>query len=197
MPRPWTAAPAGGPALSRRAVLTGLVGAAAAATVFTASGPASAAIPRIPSSPGRLRLHNLHTGDTVDVTFREKGRYVPDALAELNTVLRDHRTGDVHDMDPSLFDVLVDLARAVDNPKGRFNIISGYRSPKTNAMLAANSGGVAKKSLHMQGMAIDIAQDGTSLKHLRNAAIGLKRGGVGYYPRSGFVHVDTGRVRSW
>ncbi|SOD96676.1 DUF882 domain-containing protein [Caenispirillum bisanense] len=197
MLRPRTAAPQGGPAPSRRAVLTGLLGAAAAATVFSATGPASAAVPRIPSAPGRLRFHNLHTGDTVDVTYREKGRYLPDALEELNTVLRDHRTGDVHDMDPSLFDILVDLARAVDNPKGRFNIISGYRSPRTNAMLASASGGVAKKSLHMQGMAIDIALDGTSLKYVRKAGIALQRGGVGYYPKSGFVHLDTGRVRSW
>lgn len=197
MPRPWTAAPAGGPAPSRRAVLTGLLGAAAAATVFTAAGPASAAVPRIPTRPGRLRFHNLHTGDMVDVTYRENGRYLPDALAELNHVLRDHRTGDVHPIDPNLFDVLVDLSRAVDSQNGRFDIISGYRSPKTNAMLAANSGGVARKSLHMQGLAIDLALPGTELKYLRQAAIGLKRGGVGYYPKSGFVHVDTGRVRSW
>lgn len=197
MPRPWTAAPAGGPALSRRGVLTGLFGAAAAATVLGTAGPASAAIPRIPMSPGRLRFKNLHTGDMVDVTYRENGRYLPDALAELNHVLRDHRTGDVYDMDPALFDILVDIADAVGNPGSRFNIISGYRSPKTNAMLASNSGGVARKSLHMQGLAIDVSLDGTELGHLRDAGKALKRGGVGYYPKSGFVHLDTGRVRSW
>ncbi|GAA0569103.1 DUF882 domain-containing protein [Caenispirillum bisanense] len=197
MLRPWTAARSGGSALSRRAVLTGLAGLAAAATFVTATGPASAAIPRIPSSPGRLRFNNLHTGETLDVTYREKGTYLPDALSEMNRILRDHRTGDVHEIDPALFDILVDLSRAVDKPKGTFNIISGYRSPKTNAMLASASGGVAKRSLHMDGMAIDISMDGAGLKHLRDAAIGLQRGGVGFYPKSGFVHVDTGRVRSW
>lgn len=196
MPRLWTA-PAGGPDVSRRRVLTGLLGAAAATTAFAVTGPAHAAYPRIPLSPGRLRFNNLHTGEVLDVTYREGGAYLPDALSEINTILRDHRTGDVHPMDPELMDLLTDLARAVDKPVGRFNIISGYRSPKTNAKLAAKSNGVAKKSYHMRGMAIDVSMDGVPLTDLHRAALALKRGGVGDYPKSGFIHVDTGRVRSW
>ena len=110
--------------------------------------------------------------------------------------LRDHRTGDVHPIDPQLLDLLTHLQQSVDSARA-FEVISGYRSPKTNAMLASNSGGVARKSLHMQGMAIDIRLPGKRLKDLRAAALSLEAGGVGYYPSSDFVHVATGRVRSW
>lgn len=196
MPRLWTASR--GPEVSRRGVLTGLIGAAAATAVFTTPFQAAqAAYPRIPTGVGRLRFNNLHTGETLDVTYREGGKYLSDALSEINAVLRDHRTGDVHPMDPDLMDLLTDLARAVGRPDGRFNIISGYRSPKTNAKLASASGGVAKKSYHMKGMAIDVSMDGVALTDLHKAALSLKRGGVGDYPRSGFIHVDTGRVRNW
>lgn len=194
----YQTARAAGPDVSRRRVLTGLVGAAAATAVLPAlSTPAIAAYPRIPADVGRLKFNNLHTGEVLDVTFREKGSYLPDALSEINHVLRDHRTGDVAPMDPGLMDLLSDLARRIERPTGTFNIISGYRSPKTNAKLASRSGGVARKSYHMRGMAIDISMDGTELTHLHRAALRMERGGVGDYPRSGFIHVDTGPVRSW
>ncbi|WP_201448354.1 DUF882 domain-containing protein [Caenispirillum salinarum] len=184
--------------MSRRRVLTGLVGAAAATAVLPAlSTPAIAAVPRIPADVGRLKFKNLHTGEMLDVTYREEGHYLPDALGEINHILRDHRTGDIYEMDRELMDLLTDLAASVDRPMGTFNIISGYRSPKTNATLAAKSNGVARKSYHMRGMAIDVSMDGVDLMDLHKAALRLKRGGVGDYPRSGFIHVDTGRVRSW
>lgn len=189
---------AAGPDVSRRRALAGLAGVATAAVILPAlSTPAIAAYPRISEDIGRLKLNNLHTGEALDVVYREKDRYLPDALSEINYVLRDHRTGDIHDMDPALMDLLTDLARRIDRPTGTFNIISGYRSPKTNAKLAAKSNGVAKKSYHMRGMAIDVSMDGTELMNLHKAALHLKRGGVGAYPRSGFIHVDTGPVRSW
>jgi uncharacterized protein YcbK (DUF882 family) len=119
-----------------------------------------------------------------------------ESLREINHLLRDHRTGDTVQMDRELLDLLYSLQHKVESKK-EFQVISGYRSPKTNAMLRSKSSGVAKKSLHMQGKAIDIRLPGTSLKNLRKAAVALKSGGVGYYPNSNFVHVDTGRVRYW
>jgi uncharacterized protein YcbK (DUF882 family) len=141
-------------------------------------------------------LHNLHTGESLQAIYWEEGRYVPDALAAVNKVLRDFRTGDQHQMDPGLLDLLDTLNRKVE-ARGPFQIISGYRSPKTNAMLHERSDGVAAKSLHMQGMAMDIRLDGVALDHLHKAALDTARGGVGYYPTSNFVHVDVGRVRQW
>ncbi len=121
---------------------------------------------------------------------------MPEALADINHILRDHRTNDVLPMQLPLLDLLYTLHGVLAVPRP-FQIISGYRSPKTNALLAANSGGVAKHSLHMQGMAVDIHVEGVPLDQLRRAAIGLQTGGVGYYPASGFVHVDIGRARHW
>jgi len=143
-----------------------------------------------------LSLRNLHTGEKLRATFWAQGAYIGDELRAVNRVLRDHRSGDVHPMDPKLLDVLYLLQQSVA-VKGAFHIISGYRSPATNQKLRANSNGVAKKSLHMQGKAIDIRLPGCELKHLRDAALALKAGGVGYYPDSNFIHVDTGRVRRW
>jgi uncharacterized protein YcbK (DUF882 family) len=111
-------------------------------------------------------------------------------------ILRDHRTGDVHDMDQGLLDLLYLLQTRVES-RQTFQIISGYRSPKTNAMLSGKSKGVAKRSYHMQGKAIDIRLNGCDLKQLHKAALSLKAGGVGYYPSSDFIHVDVGRVRRW
>lgn len=145
----------------------------------------------------RLAFVNTHTGESLDVVYREGPHYLGDALAEIDRVLRDHRSGDVHEIDRALLDQLVQL-RALLGVGGRpFHVISGYRSPRTNAMLAARSNGVATKSLHLQGRAIDIRMPGVELGALRRAALSLQAGGVGYYARSDFVHLDTGRVRRW
>lgn len=146
--------------------------------------------------PRRVALHNLHTGETLDAVYYDAGRYVPDALAAVNKVLRDFRTGDVHPMRPELLDLLHTLTAKVDSARP-IEIISGYRSPESNAMLHETTSGVASKSLHTQGMATDIRIQGVQLSHLHKAALGLQRGGVGYYPSSDFVHVDVGPVRRW
>lgn len=182
--------------LSRRQLLFGFAagaGALAAAPAFAGlSKPANISLSPVRS----LSFANLHTGETLkQVTYFEYGNYIPDALTEINHLLRDHRTGTATKMDPKLLDLLHMLHRKLDSG-ARFDIISGYRSPKTNAMLANRSGGVAKKSLHMQGKAIDLKLADRSLTSIRDAAKSLKSGGVGHYSGQ-FVHVDTGRVRSW
>lgn len=149
-----------------------------------------------PRGEARLSFHNLHTGESLHTVYREKGRYVTGALEEINTFLRDFRTGDIHRIDPKLLDLLAALRNAT-GARGPFQVISGYRSPATNAMLRAHGSGVAKHSLHMAGQAIDIRHHRVDTVTLRKAALKLGRGGVGYYARSNFVHVDTGRVRWW
>ena len=146
--------------------------------------------------PRRAILHNLHTGDTFDEVYFEGGRYVPQALAEAMRVLRDWRTGEEHIIEPGLFDALhaISLKLETDRP---FQIISGYRSPKTNAALHARSSGVASQSQHMLGKAVDVRLQGVDLCNLHKAALAVSAGGVGYYPKSDFVHVDVGRVRQW
>lgn len=144
----------------------------------------------------QLAFRNLHTGESLKATFWEDGNYISDELVAVNRVLRDHRTGDVHPMDPQLLDMLYLLQQSV-GVGGAYHIISGYRSPASNEKLRTKSGGVAKRSLHMQGKAVDIRLPGCQLRHLRNAALELKAGGVGYYAKSDFIHVDTGRVRRW
>ena len=143
-----------------------------------------------------LSFKNLHTGESLQATIWAQGRYLEDELQAVNRVLRDHRSGEVHPIDPKLLDMLYALQHSV-GVAGPFHIISGYRSPATNQKLRAKNGGVAKKSLHMQGRAIDVCLPGCDLKALRDAALALKAGGVGYYARSGFIHLDTGRVRRW
>jgi uncharacterized protein YcbK (DUF882 family) len=144
----------------------------------------------------RLGFANLHTGETLNVAYWEHGAYLPDALGAVNHVLRDFRTGDVHAIEPKLLDLLVMLSGKVATRES-FQVISGYRSPATNAALHELSSGVASKSLHMEGKAIDIRLAGVPLTGLRDAALGLGVGGVGYYPTSDFVHVDVGRPRRW
>ncbi len=173
--------------LDRRRVLAAGLGLAAPALGATA---ASASVPR------SLSVLNLHTGERIAATYFEAGRYLPDALAALDRVLRDHRTGEVHPMSPGLIDLVAGLAGRFGQPDA-VQVISGYRSPASNAALHARSSGVATKSLHMQGMAMDIRISGVPLPRLRDAALALGRGGVGYYPDSDFVHVDVGRVRRW
>lgn len=144
-----------------------------------------------------LSLLNTHTGDKLDkVVYWERGDYLHDALQHINYVLRDHRTDQVHSIDPITLDLMAAISRKLD--VGRpFEIISGYRSPQTNNALRKKSSGVAKNSYHMQGKAVDLRLPGVSLKSLRKAALELRMGGVGYYPKSAFVHLDSGRVRSW
>ena len=144
----------------------------------------------------QLAFYNLHTGEKLSTTYWADGEYIAEELQNLHYLLRDHRTGEVQDMDKNLLDLLYVLQQQVDKA-GTYHIISGYRSPKTNAKLRQHSNGVAKRSLHMQGKAIDVRLPGVQLKHLRQAALQLKAGGVGYYPKSNFVHIDTGRPRFW
>ena len=151
------------------------------------------------TDPRRVKFHNLHTDEKLDAVYWEDGHYVPDALHAVNHVLRDFRTGDTHMMDPGLLDLLV-AVQAKTETRSPFYVISGYRSPQTNSMLRAEGGeatGVAKKSMHLEGKAIDLRLADVQLSHLHNAALSLGGGGVGYYPTSDFVHMDVGAVRQW
>lgn len=144
----------------------------------------------------KLSFYNLHTSEKLSLSYFENGKYDLAALGELNHFLRDFRTGDEHAINPLLYDQLHRLQAMVDTP-GAFHVISGYRSPKTNNSLHDHSDGVAKHSLHMQGCAIDIRLPGKDLAHLHKAALAMNAGGVGYYPSSDFIHLDTGHVRHW
>ena len=143
-----------------------------------------------------LYFYNLHTGENLKTVYWSRGKYISEALVEINYILRDHRSGEIESIDKRLLDLLYTLGKRLEI-KEPFNIVSGYRSPSTNALLHRRSSGVAKGSLHQKGKAVDIRAPGCELSSLRNAAIALKGGGVGYYPRSNFVHVDVGRVRYW
>lgn len=143
-----------------------------------------------------VRLANVHTGESFSGEYWADGQYSPDAFREIKHLMRDYRTGERFPIDPRLMDVLFVLQHRLHNYNG-FEVFSGYRSPATNAWLRRSSHGVAKQSLHMQGQAVDICLPGVRLASLHNAALNLRAGGVGYYPSSDFVHVDTGRVRSW
>ena len=174
--------------LSRRDLLA----AVAAAAALQLAPKTYAATPRA------LAFYHTHTGERLSVTYVENGVPIPEALAEISHFLRDFRTGDVHPVDPHLLDVLYALrTRAGD--RGTYEIISAYRSPRTNEMLRSRNGksGVAKRSLHMEGKAIDVRLTGVRTIRLRREALALHAGGVGYYAESDFVHVDTGRVRQW
>lgn len=143
-----------------------------------------------------VRLDHLHTGEKLDIVYFAEGNYVADALAAVNHFLRDFRTGDVGRIDAALLDQLARLAAATGSRRP-FEVISGYRSMVTNEALRRHSGGVASNSLHTRGQAIDIRLADVPLDTLRAAARSLRAGGVGFYPASNFVHVDTGRVRFW
>ncbi|MCK9604855.1 MAG: DUF882 domain-containing protein [Methylomonas sp.] len=179
--------------LSRRRFIRHL----ACGSLLTLGSPviAQAAKAHFPSHKS-LAFEILNTGDKLKLTYFEKGRYISSALSEIDYLLRDYRSGDVHRIDPHLLDQLHDLKLMLGAHRP-FEIICGYRSPFTNANLRKHKSGVANNSLHMQGRAIDIRLDGYDTKHLRNAAISLHRGGVGYYPKSDFVHLDTGKFRTW
>ena len=170
-----------------------------AAATLAAGGRALAEAPAsliADNGPRSVAFHNLHTGESLNAIYWDNGCYVPDALQAVNKVLRDYRSGDEHDMDPGLLDLLNTVHGKV-GAKSPFQVISGYRSPKTNAIMHEHSHGVASGSLHMQGMAIDVRVEGVQLDHLHKAALDLGRGGVGLYPTSNFVHMDVGRVRRW
>lgn len=143
-----------------------------------------------------LSFYNTHTGETARSVFWADGQYIPSGLAEINKVLRDHRSGEIAPIDPRLL-TLLDQVTSIIRPGSTLHVISGFRSAHTNQLLAQQSGGVAKRSLHMDGKAIDIRIPGLPLTQLRDCALGLRCGGVGFYAQSQFVHLDTGRVRSW
>jgi uncharacterized protein YcbK (DUF882 family) len=147
----------------------------------------------------RLRFFHTHTGERLDVVYRRDDQYIPEALDELDHYLRDHRTGDMRHFDPRLFDLLYDLTASLGDSDGEIDVICGYRTPRSNEFLRTRSPhtGVALHSLHMQAEAIDIRLPGIPTSELRDAALRLHRGGVGYYGSSDFVHVDVGRVRHW
>lgn len=145
----------------------------------------------------RLRLYHTHTNEWLDIVYRVGDTYLPDAIDRLDHFLRDHRTGAVYQLDPRLFDLLHDLTVAVQHPETEIDIVCGYRTPWSNEFLRRTTPGVALHSLHMEGEAIDIRIPGVPTAELRDAALSLHRGGVGYYPQSNFVHVDVGRVRRW
>jgi len=177
------------PNLTRRNFL----GVGAAAAVLTVAPSALAATPK----PVReLTLVNLHTDERTTAPYWEGGDFESDALVALNSVLRDHRTGDVYDMDARLYDALTHLNQTLGGGH-TFHIISGYRSPASNAALRKNSSGVAKKSFHMRGMAVDVRVPTIDLNRLHRAAKSLKMGGVGKYAKSNFIHFDVGPVRYW
>jgi uncharacterized protein YcbK (DUF882 family) len=149
------------------------------------------------AQPYHLRFFHTHTGEHLDVVYRMGDRYIPEALDRLDHFLRDHRTGDVHHYDPRLFDLLNDLTASVGRAGAELNVICGYRTPWSNQFLRTHTVGVALHSLHMEAEAIDIRLPGFQTSALRDAALALHRGGVGYYAKSDFIHVDVGRVRRW
>ena len=148
------------------------------------------------SGSRRLSFLHTHTSERLSVTYFDRGAYVPESLGQVRNLFRDFRSGQVHEIDTGLLDILYDLQRLADR-EGRFEIISAYRSPGTNAQLRSRSTGVAEKSLHLSGRAIDVRLPGVPTRRLAELARGLQRGGVGFYASSDFVHVDTGRVRYW
>jgi uncharacterized protein YcbK (DUF882 family) len=181
------------PPIGRRRFVR-LTGIAAATAVLA---PTSAlAMLTAPHAPRRLRFFNLHTGERLDAVYYENGRYLGQALGEINYILRDFRQNAIKPIHPTLLDLVVAIHRHLNTDR-EIAVISGYRTPQTNAMLAAHSHGVARHSLHMDAMALDFRVPGRPLEQVRRVAVAMRGGGVGYYPRSDFVHVDIGRVRYW
>lgn len=180
--------------LSRRGFLTSIAGAVVA---LSAPGAIASAVPAAISRRDReLSFYNTHTGEKLSATFWSDGNYIDDGVEQISWILRDHRAGIASSIDPKLLDLLHQLQATVEH-QGEFHVISGYRSPATNNMLNKQSSGVAKRSYHMLGKAIDVRLPGFDTSQLQKAAISLKGGGVGYYSSSNFVHLDIGRVRYW
>lgn len=180
--------------VDRRLFLKGGLSLSATALISTVGVKPAFAAP----SNGRydLSVHNMHTGESYKGVYRVGNEYLPEAFEYINNALRDHRTGEVFPIDPRVIDIAAAIHR-MSGSKKEFQVLSGYRSPKTNNSLRKKSSGVAKQSLHMSGQAMDLKLPDVSNSRLRETAIKLKAGGVGYYPRSGFVHVDSGRFRTW
>jgi uncharacterized protein YcbK (DUF882 family) len=179
------------PVIIRRNFLKlGLLAVAAAALPIAVSARVNMPSERI------LNFYNIHTGEHLRAVYWAEGSYHAGALDEVNHLLRDYRTGEVKNIDASLLDLLYSVSSVLQSDQS-FHVVSGYRSAATNAMLAERSHGVAKHSLHIEGKAIDVYLPDRSLKNLHRVALALGRGGVGYYPASGFVHVDVGRIRTW
>jgi uncharacterized protein YcbK (DUF882 family) len=178
--------------VSRRTFLA--AGLATAAACFSPYKAFASVLKTLPEKA--LSFYNTHTGETLKAVYWDQGTYLPQALAEINYILRDHRTGEVREIEPALLDLLCALRQKLGS-SAPFSIISGYRSSETNSHLSSKSKGVAKNSMHLLGKAIDIRLPGHELKTLQRAAVDLQRGGVGYYPSSDFVHVDVGRIRYW
>ena len=181
-------------AITRRRFLT--IGALATAQLIVPGIAMARTRVRVRVPRRSLQFYNLHTGESLKTTYWVGGEYRPEELARVNYILRDFRANEIKPIDPTLLDLLAGIHKKIGTSQP-FQVVSGYRSPLTNAMLHANSEGVAVHSLHLDGKAIDICVEGRSLSQIRRAAWSLQGGGVGYYPRSGFVHVDTGRVRWW
>jgi uncharacterized protein YcbK (DUF882 family) len=173
----------------RRGILRTLLG-ISSATLLLPAGRA------IETGERRLSFYHTHTGEQLDVTYARDGQRIDSALIEVNEFLADFRTGDVTTIDPDLLDLLYDIRESLGG-EGIYEVISAYRSPKTNEMLRNRGSDVARNSQHLLGKAIDVRLEGAALTSLRDTAIAMQRGGVGYYGASNFVHVDTGRVRSW
>lgn len=178
--------------IDRREILKlGLAGTLATIVPLTFSTEAHAS-----RNTWRVAFKHAHTGESFNGVYRVGDKYIPDAFERMNYVLRDFRTGEVFPMDPRVIDIM-SLVQRKAGQRTPMEVLSGYRSPKTNAGLRRNTSGVAKNSFHMYGQAIDMHIKGYSTRNLRKIAVGLRAGGVGYYPKSDFVHVDTGTVRSW
>jgi uncharacterized protein YcbK (DUF882 family) len=156
--------------------------------------PGLAAAARAPERA--LAFHHQHTGERLRAVYFADGTYLPESLREVRRVLRDWRTDEAVDIDPRLLDIVYLLQQRLGR-RAPLEVICGYRSPATNAMLRRQGRGVAKDSLHMHGMAIDLGFPGSELVAAHRAALALAAGGVGYYPRDGFVHLDSGAVRQW
>ena len=180
------------PRHARRRFLAAGIGALAAPALMLPRRSLAAS-----AGPRALAFAHTHTGERVSLVYAREGSYLPDALSVLDRFLRDHYSGAIGRMDPGLFDQLHAVQRLLGTSQP-FHVVSGYRSPATNdALRRRGGGGVAKSSLHLQGRAIDVRLPGVPLSDLRDAAISLKAGGVGFYPGENFVHIDTGRVRHW
>ena len=176
--------------VARRDVLGAMIAAGATAMV---PSPLLAAMPE-----RRLAFRNIHNNERADACYFSQGRFRADGIAELNHAMRDWRNGSIARMDPELFDLLVSVREKLGiGASTKFELISGYRSPATNFMLHERSGAVASKSQHLLGKAADVHIPGVPLERLRAAGLAMNRGGVGFYPRDGFVHLDTGPVRAW
>lgn len=188
-------------AMTRRVLLGGLASlpVVAAAAPAMASAPAKLSAPAVLRGAGqfhKLAMVNDRTGEWLNTVYWADGNYIPEALGALNHILRDWREDKVHKMDPGVLDILAATHRLLETDEP-FTIVSGYRTPKTNAMLRRRSSGVAKHSYHIKGMAIDVTLKSRSVAQISRAGLSLKGGGVGRYTRSDFVHLDCGPVRTW